>query len=855
MCRFSDHGGHRVPRPRHRLRALREHLSDLAFRPVKYLILGFFLMGLTGCSGTSSDPDSSTSTPTNEQAWIIQTIATDLARLAAFAGKATLAESEKIAVHRIGDEALGKYRITLPGADGEALSAEIVVTTHALDPSTYAPLADILRTSYELTSDDTEFEPEVIQKLTTLTASNVRFANDRVSNFLTDHPASVAGNDEAAFLLGVFALRENSGMFWNPLPASTRATAHLAFSNSLRGTTPPSVEADLAEIFIGLVIDTKADTAARIAALEKRADTAPETAPWLRAASLRNSRDWRGAPGGQSENTLVEQIEMFRALGDAADSGVAVAYLQKFSPPNVADWGRIILGLNFSVGEGHMFTNHALQNEIEDACRLLGRSKPEDEATFTAFLAELNTAPSPIVTLSDDGTPARLRVLDRGLICRYAQRHICHVLLKTWDFLAFRYGVPEQAAAYWQQIEQTFSGLDSFPVLAFYKACDREEAAPYAEPLARMMQRSPETVPDLAWFKADSPDYAALFPDISHQVTAWFSPWILPGTGHCLPTRLRTMRDADAASPEELERLYAIAPLQSSLVIQRMQQLSRPQRTPPMIQEIAGDLLEYHLPIIDSATRILDARDSEMQETLLTRAAQIDPDRNYQLAQFLVAQNRLDEAAETYQAMVNLASDRVAVANRVQWLVEYYFQVGQIDEARAVAAMAGEVYSHQGIETYSWFLEQNGEYDAAEAELLKLVERYDSPAELSRFYARRAIADPDSSYAEKLRAQEAAIFPNGRHQVVLSDFAGEPTRGIGFAGNSDIMRQNGLAPTDIVVAVDGWRVENEQQYLFARDLETGPQFSLIIYRDGKYQEMPVTADQRRLRVHLRNFSR
>jgi hypothetical protein len=778
-----------------------------------------------------------------EERWLVTSVATDLARLAAFAGGQPMPQSP-LKVTRVVSDA-GKapiYEVTLPAAGtAPGRTVQVAVTTHALDAAIYRPLAVGLREMFPPRTGGAASTGAGAQALSAFDTDAFLAENKRVSALLTEQPANAGAQADAAVLLGAFAMRDNAGAFWDPLPACARAAAHLALAQSL-GLPADDGRILLGQLCIELIVDTKARAEAQIATLARLAETRPEFRPWVAAARFRNTRDWRPAAG----EARVEQVERFRALGDAAGTGPAWDYLESFHPTG-PDWGRIMLEMSFTVEDGHRFAPAALSEELTDAGRWLERPVPKNAIEAESFVSALNAPLVPSVE-TDGSNGNRIEVLDKGLRADFAQRHICHAIYETWRFLADLWGVPDDARGFWTQIEGAFSKLDLFPVITLLRNCPPATVAPYAGRLRGLFADFPERVPDMAWARAQT-RFANLFPDARKASLAWFTPPILTGTAYRFGARFNQLPNFQSPSREELAAILAAAPLQQSTVVAYLGTLGR-SVDEATLRKVAGPLLEYCLPVIRFAANHA-AGDPAVREKLLETGAKINADDADQLARLYLARHEPEKAAAAYQLYVDRASDRVRVANSCDWLVKYYFDHGQQEKAVAIAKMAAEVYSYQGLETYASLLERMADWSGAEENYQKIAERYEDSSPLYLFYKRRQLAG--QMLGAKAEEMERRVFPGGLKAAGISDFSDRPRNGVSIDGSNDRTEANGLRPGDVIVAIEGKRVETFEQYLFIRNLSSDPHFRLIIYRDGKYREVAATAEDRRFEVPMTTF--
>jgi hypothetical protein len=806
-----------------------------------------------GCSKKPSAKEPGHSAPQSahaqrtEQNWLAGTVVTDLVRLAAFAGGKLPPDPSSINVETLPDkEGKTAYRVSLPDHDGtRGRVVDLVISTNVLDAKTYEPLGAALREMYALKPDAAKVESRSADILTAFTVETFLAENSRVSAFLTAHPASVEANEDAAVLLGAFAMRENSGWFWNPLPACARAVAHLALADALGAKTADSADGLLADLFVGLIVDTKAKCQSQIDELGAYAMKRPALVPWVNAARFRNTRDWRALPVPVGI-ALVEKVEKFRALCDAGSTALGSEFLSKAQPENVPDWARIVMETRWTVGDGHRFTDGMLAGELAEAGKVLKRPIPKNSVEAASFVKALNMPQTPAVGVDAEGKPA-ISVIDPAMWAQTAQRHICHAIYETWYFLAEMWGVPEEAQNFWSSMDRAFSHLELFPVVALMRNSAASDTKPYAASLEALFETHPELVPDIAWYRAGASRYSSLFPDVRNRAAAWFSPPILPGTAYRYSTRYKQLTNFQHPTLAQIEPIYRIAPLQAVVVTSYLDTKFSGGINGNELKEIAGPLLDYCLPVIEFAADHV-VKDAALREELLLAGAKVNPDSADVLAEFYRRQNQMAKAAEAYQLYVDKAADRVRVSNTCQWLVDYYFENGRKDKAVEVAKMAAEVYSYSGLETYAGLLDRMGDLTGAEENYERIAERYDSNAPLYLFYKRH-----ESQMGEiggKAKAMEAEVFPGGMRAASLRDFSGKPKTGVSINGESDLLRKNGLKAGDVIVSIEGWRVDTFDQYSFIRELSESPRFRLIVYQDGQYREIAAEAEGRRFGVDM-----
>jgi hypothetical protein len=118
------------------------------------------------------------------------------------------------------------------------------------------------------------------------------------------------------------------------------------------------------------------------------------------------------------------------------------------------------------------------------------------------------------------------------------------------------------------------------------------------------------------------------------------------------------------------------------------------------------------------------------------------------------------------------------------------------------------------------------------------------------FYKRQDNAQPGGPYARKRQRYEHRIFPDGLQRVALKDFRESPSDGAQFVTSNETVAYWKLKAGDVVVAVDGFQIHNEQQYDAVRSFSESPKMVLIVWHEGRYAEFPVDLQGRRFGVNL-----
>jgi S1-C subfamily serine protease len=77
--------------------------------------------------------------------------------------------------------------------------------------------------------------------------------------------------------------------------------------------------------------------------------------------------------------------------------------------------------------------------------------------------------------------------------------------------------------------------------------------------------------------------------------------------------------------------------------------------------------------------------------------------------------------------------------------------------------------------------------------------------------------------------------------------------GVTFHTFGDRAAAAGLRRTDVIVAVDGWRVRNVSQYLAASRFVHDEKMTFLVWRDGRYQDLSARVPERSMGTRLKDY--
>jgi len=272
---------------------------------------------------------------------------------------------------------------------------------------------------------------------------------------------------------------------------------------------------------------------------------------------------------------------------------------------------------------------------------------------------------------------------------------------------------------------------------------------------------------------------------------------------------------------------------------------------------IYGPLLGFHARAMEDFSWEVHAASpvwSDEWVTIQRKLCERDADSCDLLARYLAARGKEREAAQIYQRGIDEAVNVIRAANNSGWLVGYYLDHGEKARALAIAQMAANVYSATGLLVMARTLERLGRLDEAEAYHRKVIERYEGDAAFTGFLFRQVNERGLTRYEPELRRRLAASFPRGPEKLDMAQLGSPPPDGVRIAYPSDFTRLEGIDVSDVIVAVDGWRVHTGRQYSYACEFSRGFRLEIEVWRDGTYRQVHAFLPMRFLGVELTPYT-
>jgi hypothetical protein len=768
---------------------------------------------------------------TTEQEWLVDCITRDIREMAAYAATGSLPVDASLPVK--------------PDA--------IHFEDHLFSPLAYETIArEALGASAapEVPSPSRDREDDRLLEALLDLGPNVLVREDEaLSRRLGTEPRDAGAHERAALLLGAFAMRENAGRYSDARPALCRMTAQLAFARALRAGASPGLAGRLAEALLVTHLGRERDALDRLDALEATAGSRAERA-WVRALRLRNTRDWRIAKEAKTL-TLLEKREEFRAMAKGLGDTEAFTWLEQAPAEPIPDWGLIALNAGFSVETGNRFAPASpmwAMAEAGEVWAAMGREPldPDD------FLERLNERAGRLVE-RDAAGDVRPAVLGWGLWADRAQRHLLFGLVTASYHLGGQLGLPGQKQAYVERIRGQFSRLEMFAMFLRNVAVDVEQYRPAMAAVRELALRSPERLTGGCWVLIrDEEKYAPVPQDLPDEKT-WFVPALVPGTLLDVGYRLDLLPELEALGPERLRALGVLAPYNIGLAYAAASRQPGDQRTVAHWAPIYGPLAEFNVLAMG---KLADAAWYDPVEYRRRQGAlcELHPEKCFLLGYRLDEMGFPDEAAVAYQKGFDRARDRVAASHESDWLVEYYFDRGDVVKAEAVARDAAGTGSGSGLFVMAMLRERQGRLDEAEDYYRRLFERYDNSRMLTGFYYRQARVAGNAAYETKLRDTLALALPEGLEPFDRSALPPEPIDGVVVRKENDNTKRYGIKWGHVIVGLDGFRTRNLEAYYVVRSLSHDRRMKLVVWRGTSYDDIEVELRDRRFRVTLEDLA-
>jgi tetratricopeptide (TPR) repeat protein len=789
----------------------------------------------------------------DESQFVVENIVTDIAEMLCFARNRSLPSPKAVVVDARGaggDPDAPVYDVTVQTGSAPALHAKLTVSGPIWSEAVYADLTSALAHSLQLPSPSNAPGEDIslLGRLADGLPETIAREDLELSAQLQKDFKSPGLHEQAAALLGAFALLENSGLFYDIRLPLCRMTAHLVLARFLSGDHPPGPVGHVADCMLLTLMNNQVEGVKQIEHL----DTAQEpVAIWARVLRAYNTLDFR--PLDAATNVPgIEQIAWFAAYSAANNRNVAWKRVGQ-AVERQPDFCRIAGALGYGVEIGNVMLQSWLPlefREVSQVCRLLqGRELRKED-----FIVSLNSAEDRCFVPQQEGPP-QVRVIGWGLWAMQLQHHLCLAVTSDFHSLRDKLDLPEESWQFASQSEQQFGHLRFY---GFVRRLDCTNEATYRastdEGWAFAVQY-PHLAP-VAWmdYLCGKVSFAPRYMPIPNpHCNEWTSHNPLPGTAYDVDARLDypSFTGGDRGI-KKVFKVHEMAPYDLG-ICKYIGRWYTTNWTYEAANSTFGPLLPYSAV---AAACIADsqANNPEQYEKFMELAVKWDPSFYRTLAEYEWNHGKTNEAMSLYERQEQSDPDAVSLANLAERRVRYYLATGQKQKAKETADFAGEVYSAGGLAAKAVYFEETGNLARAFDWFGKIEERYRDADELLFFCCRHVGASGDANLDRRM-ADRLQTWYNEREKASLSSFSGPPADGVSLSTPGPALERLSVKKGDIIVAARGIRIHNMTQLKLARDMDRAPELKIVYWQGSGYREATVALNaEHRLGATMLNYA-
>jgi hypothetical protein len=760
-----------------------------------------------------------------EEAWLVGEIVRDVAEMASFPARLPSAP----VIQPVANQA-SHYRVSLPATER---NVDLDLSQDLWSPESFAPLAVAIIGAVPATARE---RPAAHVGLLDLTPATLITSSTSISNDLTRDMRDPGLHEAAALTVGAFALRESAGRFYDVRWSLNRMTAHLAMAAALRSGGPATVDGRLAQ---AVLLSLANHQSRALSSLDTLSEGSPSDAvkAWARALRVRMTQDWRLIESPAAA-TRLEKLEYFRARR-SVHRNLATEELQRLNVSPGIDWMRLGQAAPMGVEDGWLVTE-ALEAERTESADVFRQIHQREIAVESG--EPLNAR---AVRFLQGDTP---QVLPWGAWAEFSQRHLAMFTWRLDTYYRHMLGGSEGADAQKRLLKDELGDLSMFPLATIFwtKGPRGSEAdLQYINEAIDFAMDAPERVTPTVWaFLETGSNYEAVRHGMPSKA-GWFVP-TAARAAYDAGTRLADL--GSPLSPDAFSALIQDAPFDYGVGNEFLRRTYGDKPPYSDVLKVFKLRIDYDLRALRLARE--GATEPDERIRLFRTSCEVASMECISLGAELVRQDRADEAALAYKRGLDDPSvDAVMKANSASWLVTYYFEHGQTAAALSLAEEAGGTGAQAGLTTQAYLYERLGRLEDAERVYRDADESYERPEGLIGFYYRAVNVRKQTAYAAALHEQLGRVFPGGL--VEVSANSGSPATGVIVMKDSELSRAAGLQAGDIIIGLEGWRVDNLTQYRVVNAFFKTDRMKITAWR-GRVFEVTVSAPNRLMGIEFRS---
>lgn len=339
------------------------------------------------------------------------------------------------------------------------------------------------------------------------------------------------------------------------------------------------------------------------------------------------------------------------------------------------------------------------------------------------------------------------------------------------------------------------------------------------------------------WFDYRFPNLEVSVKTSMPDQASWFREVSPPGTAHepCRRIRFTGIHGGDWVS--HIKALHQIDPWNPELCYELAENTGN---NSDSVKSSWGAMRDYSKRPLLQTLESPQLTSAQRIETLRILAP-IDPESGLKLGSALVMEKRPEEAIQAYETAYEKTPDRVAVSNQTRWMIHFYKSHGKDAKAREVADHNEKVYSKSGLDSALALALQEKDSKRANRIAEAISERYE---DMTYSAIAAWFADGDEKALRR-------VFPDGLKEVTLSELeTGQSLKGARLENQSTTTTTLGMRGGDVILAIDGKRVETFRQYVMLMSSTLEPRTRIIYRRGKKLKELDCLLPDRRLYVNM-----
>lgn len=764
----------------------------------------------------------------NEQEWMVDGIGRDIAEILGYAkfgkdSKEKFISSTVDFKTKIDNQSTNSYSYSLSYPGASAISYKFSLQDYAWSPKNYEPFAQEILSSLKLTpSTPSTIPDDYLKNISKADFASLFLENKRISKALTENPLDASLHEQAAMLQGVFNMLEMCGLFSDTRAPLNRMAAHLSIAKALNKDKLSNV-GQIANIALESM-SCRDGVAVSVVDEMSKQNLNPTEKSFLRALKIRGTANYRLF--NEAEATPIEEFQYGLRLAQTRGIEEAMEVISKKHTPLSIQWKRILGSGPMSVQTGHVLQANQVSAEIADLMKSRNAFKGENNENVASYVDELNLPSSRCLSSTEANA---LTVLSWDDIAAFYSRHIAFAITQEYLFNQRMYGVEELAAKTRTNAQKLFSKLTIFPLVRSRFNMEGQEKDQFLTDYKKLLVYHPELMTAHNWKQISTVVEYVAPQFVLPQAELWFDPPMPMGTVFYFRDNLKNCKKNLA----ELTEWKNLNPYMPTIAMAWVKKKYGPNPTGEQYREAFGPMADFDV----TAMRFVTFAEIDNPEKFLAageKLAKEDPEMYFDMGNYCVINNRPEDAAKYFQMGIEKHQDAISISNSSDWLVMYLLGKKENQKAEELAKSAAEVYSARGLLTLSRFYERTGKMVEAEAELKKLSARYRSNSELLSFYLRNS--DKDKRYQQMAEELKKQVFPEGMKKVTLANFSGPPKSGLEITYENAVANKSPLKAKTVVVAVNGYAVNDKDQWDTVRGLGGKPTV-WVIYWDGKeYKE-------------------